>query len=308
MRYLYIVNPAANGGKAAKTPEHIRAFYQDAENDPNRSWELPEYEIQLTEAPGHATELAQAAAPNWDVVVAVGGDGTVNEVCRGLIEAKQGTLGVIPAGTGNDMAGGLNLPKNLREALVQLHLGHEHPLDYGLANGNVFMNSASVGFDSLVAHHTNQIKLKVRSHWAYVIGLITALVSFRAPTVQLPKNLPERAGWGGQKRDLCLLAVCNGRFYGGGFEILPDARLDDGQLDICLITNISKLRLLSLLPTIFMHTHLRQRRYVRAWRGRSLTLNMLGSAYLCVDGEIIPLERGESVDFQIVPGAIKLRS
>lgn len=299
MRYLYIVNPTAGGGRAVAMRQLIKKFYESG--DPAISDPELEYQIVETEAPGHATNLACAAASRFDLVIAVGGDGTINEVCKGLLAAGCGMLGVVPAGTGNDLASGLGLPSNPWKALRHLHQGKARAIDYGRVNGQVFVNSASLGFDADVANHANHIKRRVRSHTAYTVGLIQSIFGYRNIPVVLDtdrrRNVRGRA---------LLLAVGNGRFYGGGFEIVPDAVMDDGQFDVCLIANISKPMLAALLPTILLRMHTKVRRYVQTWKTRRVSVTVLGDCLLNIDGEIRSLSRGTTVDFEIVPGGLQL--
>ncbi|AOZ72806.1 hypothetical protein BK816_05435 [Boudabousia tangfeifanii] len=304
MRLLFILNPTANGGRAAQLANKIRSFYLEHADDPRLGSTSPSLEIRLTEYPSHATRLAEENAKLFDVIVAVGGDGTINEVCRGLIAAKTGQLGVIPAGTGNDTATGLELPKTLAEALWAIHESPIRHLDYGTVNGQVFINSATVGFDALVASHGNRIKRVLKSHWAYVIGLFTALATYHFPKIQVPQDFPAGDDWAGTQRDLCLLAVCNGRYYGGGIEIVPGATLDDELLDLCLITNISKPRLLKLLPTILKGTHIKQKQYLRTWKTQQFSLPVLTPTLLGIDGEISEVAVGEVLHFELHPGGI----
>lgn len=268
---LFIVNPIAGGGK----PKVLISVIEDRMNKSNR-----EFKIIVTEEAKQATKIAEENLDKYNIVVAVGGDGTVNDVARGIINKKKGVLGIIPAGTGNDMARGLKLPMSAEDALEIILNGSRKKIDIGRVNSHNFLNIASVGFDAEVVVNNEKIKKKIRSHISYIISVIYTLYNFKYKTIKL-----EIDGLVSNE-NILLLAVGNGKYYGGGMKILPMAELDDGYLDVCIISNISKTLLLYLFPTIFKGHHIKYKKYVKIYRTKSVKI-WGEDFFLNIDGDIV---------------------
>lgn len=288
MKIIFILNPEANGGKNLENEDKIRRwpFPQDVE-----------WEIRKTTRAGEAVEMARAAAEEADVVCSVGGDGTVREVAEGLVLAGKGRLGIVPAGTGNDIVKGLNWSPDLDEAMKRILEGKTKPIDVGYADGQLFINIATVGFDAHVAMETEHFKRRIRSKMAYRLGLLVSFFAYR--------SLP--AVWDdGKETKLFLLAVGNGRFYGGGFEILPQAVFDDGMFDICAVQNIGRLKVLQLFPSILNGTHGKHVKYVTMLRGDSREVDIRSPFILNLDGELIRYNKGKRIKFELRKKAVNL--
>lgn len=244
-KVLLIVNPAARHGVTAELVPFVTGLL-DGQVD---------YDLVLTEGPGHATVLAREAS-TFDTVVAVGGDGTVFEVLNGLMQLPRDdrpALALLPTGSGNDYRRTLGISTDLATAARQLIGGVRTSRDVGVVNDEYFANSVAVGLDARVT--AKAVELKARTGWSGMMLYMRALfvVLFR----QFHSH-PVLLGIDGSApvaRDLLLVAATNGPTYGGGFKITPDARPDDGLLDICVIDRVTLLGALLRLPFVIVGHH-----------------------------------------------------
>lgn len=282
-----IANPAAGSGLGRKLGQQLHRMLEEKNIT---------HKIEETAAPGHATQLAaQAALSGADTVLSVGGDGTALEVARGLIGTGC-ALGLIPAGTGNDFRKTLGISKETNEALNTVLTKPAQSTDAGLINGELFLNEIGTGFDVAVLDYANKAKKYCKGLLPYLYGVLCALFRFRPIPVTYQID-----GGPQQKKDLFVIAAANGGIIGGGIVIAPDARADDGLLDIITVDSIKwyklPLRLIGLLQgkiLTFPETH-----FVRA---SSLTFSSPGMR-LNVDGEIISADQAK---VEILPGALKI--
>lgn len=280
---LFIINPIAGKGKAEETIPLIQSKMKESHL---------EYEIILTTKPGEAAKIAFEMVEDYPIVIAVGGDGTVNEVARGLINRKKGKLGIIPAGTGNDMSKSLGLSLDQNEALEVIINGNSRNMDIGLVNDNLFLNIASVGFDAEVVKNVEGIKKRIKGKIAYVLGVIITLFSFKKQEMILEMD--------GEviKRNMVLMAVGNGGYYGGGMNILPMADISDGYFNICLVKDMSNLNMLFLFPSIFKGKHLKYTKYVEIFKAKSVIVKNKEDRIINLDGELI-LSNKEDIIFKL---------
>lgn len=217
-------------------------------------------EITVTQHSGHARELAREAAERGDAkLLAVGGDGTANEVAWGLLGSET-ALGLVPAGSGNGLARGIGLPADPRRALLALEHAVVRRIDVGFANDRPFLNVAGIGFDAAVGaafHERSQAGAR-RGLLGYVWAGLALAFQHRVEPLTIEgtlSSLPSRA---------LLLTVANGPQYGGGATIAPGARLDDGRLDVIVIEDGPRLPLLLQAPRLFMGGIEALRRYHRS--------------------------------------------
>lgn len=271
-KFLFIVNPVAGGGKSNTL---IPLIYEIMDKHKKS------YDIKFTSKPKDAIHIAEESVDDYDVIVAVGGDGTVNEVARGLINKGKGTLGIIPGGTGNDLAKSLNINLNPKESLEILCKGVKRDIDIGRINNYKFLNIASVGFDAEVVVNNVNIKKKIKSGMSYAISVFYTLLSFKKRKVQIDVD--------GKIIDdeIILLAVGNGKYYGGGMKVLPMAKVDDGYFHICMISGTGKGKLLFLFPTIFKGNHIKYEKYVKIYKGKMVKLKTDDKIFLNIDGEVV---------------------
>lgn len=281
-KYLFLVNPVAGGGKALGYADNIRTIMN--ENG-------LEYKMITSTRPGETTTIVESN-PDWEICVAVGGDGTVNEVARGILNRGGGILAIIPGGTGNDLAKSLGIEENLHVSLNNLVRGRVKEIDLGKVKDMFFFNISSLGFDSEVVRHTDKIKRFVKGKTSYILGVITALVVYRSRRMAFEvdgRHIERRA---------TLVAVGNGRYYGGGMMILPMAKVDDGLLDVCVVKDISNLRILTLFPTIFKGEHVKYDKYVEFHTAKKIVVKAEGSYLLNIDGELFEI-KDEEVEFRL---------
>jgi len=250
-----IVNPVAGGGKTARKWPQLK-------DQLARSGLA--YDFEFTTCKGHGIELAYSAAnAGYSFIIAVGGDGTVNEVANGILKSpkcQNTTFGVINTGTGSDFIRTLGSPKNPFEACNFLARQDRFLIDVGMVeffkdgkkNSRYFINYAGTGFDSETAETTNRMPKSrfVSNTVPYVIALVLTLVRYRNRDLKLTIDGKSRRG-----RFLSVI-VANGRFFGGGMKVAPMADLSDGKLDVITVNDIGKLELLKAFPRIYRGTHI----------------------------------------------------
>lgn len=240
-----ILNPRANAGRALRLLPKLAAALT-ATGRP--------YRIHVTAAPGDATDAARRfAGVGLPLVLAVGGDGTINEVVNGLIGQTSSRLGIVPAGRGADFMRTLGGPRRPLRDLAGLLAAPPRLIDLGLATfgdgaTRVFVNVAGVGFDAEVARRAARSRLPGR-HPPYLAALAGALVGYRNQAMSVEVGEKRMAG------TMRAVVVANGRFFGGGFQIVPGAALDDGLLDLALIGDIGRLDLLRTVPSLYRGEH-----------------------------------------------------
>lgn len=270
-KILFIVNPIAGGGRS----NALIPLIEDTMN----KYKI-EYKIEISEKPELAIRISEENIDKYNTVVAVGGDGTVNEVAKGIINKGYGVLGIIPGGTGNDMAKSLGIPMDPKEAIKDIIKGHKKMIDIGRVNSSNFLNITSVGFDAEVVLNNLKIRKKIKSHLSYAISVIYTLIDFKNKKVKIDIDGKQI------NKSIVLLAVGSGKYYGGGMKVLPEAELDDGYLHICLISDISKLKLLLLFPTIFNGHHIKHTKYVKSYLAKSVSIIGEEEMPLNIDGDV----------------------
>ena len=240
-------------------------------------WEFAE---EFTTAPGHASVLAKNyTLSGYDLIVAVGGDGTLSEVINGVLNSTPCKVALIPAGTGNDFARSLGIPldwQNACKLLVQMPV---REIDVGQVNGRYFINVAGLGFDAEVAAEINKSLKKVSGMKAYLIAVFKCLYNLKPIEIVIKTEQKTVV------KSVLLMAVGNGKSYGGGFMITPQAKIDDGLLDICLIEKTSMLDLILNLPTVMAGRHLKHPK-VRTFRACSVEVLSKSPVQIHTDGEI----------------------
>jgi YegS/Rv2252/BmrU family lipid kinase len=255
VKVLAILNPRA--GVAAE-----RALLALRRGRP--SW--PGLEVAVTTGPGDATAWArEAASAGAGLVLAVGGDGTANEVAQGLIGSET-PLGIVPVGSGNGLARCLRIPLAPDAALAALEVAVARPIDVGLANGRPFLNVGGAGFDAAVGadFHAAGRGGARRGVLSYVLLSLRRVLRYRATPLRLETP--------GNDLDLRPFLVClaNGPQYGAGALIAPEARLDDGLLDVVVLDHAPLPVLLAAVPRLFSGTLHRSRLHRRLQVARAV--------------------------------------
>ncbi len=302
IRYTIIANPAAGHGKGASAIPKIK-------EELNRLG--LGFDLVTTSHSGHGIQLArQAAVDGADVVVAAGGDGTVNEVLNGLMEARQinsnrPALGILCAGRGNDFACAPGIPADLAAGCRVLRDGHRRTIDIGrvrgghFPEGRYFANTVGVGFDAVVTIQAARLP-RWGGFFSFLIAILkTIFLYYKGPTVQIQHD--------GQllTTSTLLVSVMNGRRLGDGFWMAPEAKLDDGLLDLVIGRQVSQTRILTLIPHIMKGTHLTQPE-VTMVRAAHITITAIeGSLPTQSDGEIICVD-GKRLDIETLSKQIEV--
>ena len=243
---LVIINPTAGGGRALRSVPWVR----------ERLARRPEARLELTGRPGDAESLAAGAARRGhDRVIAIGGDGTVQEVVNGLLSAGEpATMGIVPLGSGNDLARSLGLPAELASAW-RFAIGHAtRRIDVARARNGAgaerwFASAGGVGFDAQVAAAMSERRGWQAGRAGYLVTTLTELRRFENRSIRLTIDGAT------EPANVLFVAIANGAYYGGGMRIAPDAVLDDERLDICVVGDISRLTVLRQLPNLYRGTH-----------------------------------------------------
>ena len=294
-----IVNPVAGAGRTAKKWPQIMALLKDVEL---------RFEYDLTEAPGHAIELAKSAAKQgYRMVISVGGDGTINEIVNGLYDAGSMAdvmLGIIGTGTGSDYIRTIGIPRSYTEACrcfarprkLTVDLGVVEYVSRGQTARRLFVNFAGLGFDAEVVKATTQRFKTLGSLPSYRLGLLTTLLCYRGKQVTIEMD--------GQVEDrkVCLVLMGNGKYGGGGMLSTPNADPTDGLFDVLIIDDLSKPDLLWSLPRVYRGTHLTHPK-VTVKRARDIEIVSAEPMALQADGELL----GElPARFQVLPAALNI--
>ena len=287
MYYAFIVNPAAGTGFSLSVMQKL---------EEKLSADNVEYRIFQTETPGDATQIAAelASDPDAAAVVSVGGDGTAGEVAAGLTGTGK-TMGIIPAGTGNDFIKSAGIPNDPSAALQLILSGEARPIDTGTVNDRFFLNVCGTGFDVTVLDYAESEKEKHRGLTPYFLGLIKAIFHYKSVRLTVTADGEEETG------EYLICSIANGRFIGGGIPICPAADIRDGLLDLVLIRGIGRWQIPFHLPGLMLSRALKFRitRHRKVKRvlieGKDLRIN--------IDGDIVSLS---SVDFRINPASLHL--
>jgi len=275
-RVFAIVNPAAGGGSTASTWPAVRGAF---------AAEGAALEWVTTAGPGDAARLArEAAAGGWPLVVAVGGDGTLNEVTDGVIAAGSGAaVGAVMTGRGRDACRNFGVPNDPRAAARRVLGGSTVPLDVGVAHWDdgarrCFLIACGAGFDAAVAR-----RAAAGGGWGtlpYVRAIVASLATHSPAVTRV--ELDGAAAWGDA---LTAVVVANAAYYGGGMRIAPAAVPDDGLLDVLVLGAFGRLELLRWLPSVYRGAHLRHPRVV-AFRARHVRITAPAPLPTHVDGEV----------------------
>ena len=294
-----IVNPIAGAGKTAKKWPQIAGQLKSLGVD---------YEHDLTEGPGHAKELAKSAAnKGCELIVSVGGDGTINEVVNGLYDTGSigdVTLGIVSTGTGADYIRTIGVPRSCMEACRRLMSPTRLTVDLGVVeytrNGQMekrlFVNFAGLGFDAEIVRATTQEFKALGDTASYLMGLVTTLVVYKNKEISLTLD-----GEVGERR-ICTILMSNGKYGGGGMLTAPDADLGDGFFDVVIIGDLTKPDLLRSLPRVYKGTHLTHPK-VSVNRARDVEIRAAQPMAVQADGELL----GEApARFSVLPGALTI--
>lgn len=295
-----IVNPAAGAGRTGRDWPRIRDLFR------GRGLR---FDHDITEAPGHAIELAKSAiGKGYELVVSVGGDGTINEIANGIFQAganRDAALGIVSTGTGGDYIRTIGLPRNYKEACERFFEPVKITVDLGVVeyqnNGNgekrIFVNFAGMGFDAEIVRRTTQQYKAMGSLLSYLMATLATVMSYRNRDVTIRVDGSEVT------RRVCTVIMNNGKYGGGGMFTAPGADLTDGLLDVMTVGDISRPDLLYSLQRIYRGTHLTHPK-VGMQKAREVEISSLnGRMHLQADGELL----GElPARFSVLPSALNI--
>jgi diacylglycerol kinase (ATP) len=299
--FKVIVNPQSRKGATGKKVAEIQQALQTLGL---------RFDLSLTERPWHAAELARAAiSEGYEVIVAVGGDGTVNETVNGILSSQErkagdAILGVLPVGRGNDFCFASGIPLDFKSACQTLAAGHVRTLDAGRisserdATSRYFGNGVGIGFDAVVSRVANRARLSGFISY-FIAALQTMYIYYKAPEMQI-----ELSGEVIRQRSL-MVSIMNGRRAGGGFLMAPQADPSDGKFDLCIAKNISKPEILLLMPR-FMQGTQETHPAIQVRQDTQVTVRALdGRLPVHVDGEVLGTDVQE-LKIEILPGRLRV--
>lgn len=303
MKKIYIiVNPIAGRGAGEQSIPKIEQLCKE--------YNL-QHDLVRTARPWHAVELAQKASQaGYEIVAAVGGDGTANEVLNGLVCARQegsgeSALGVISVGRGNDLAFGFGIPADLPAAVQALAKGNRTRVDIGrvvgglFPQGRYFGNGVGIGFDAVVGFEALKMK-RLHGFPSYLIAALkTIFLYYKAPEVLVEYENQTL------KLSTLMLSVMNGRRMGGGFMMAPFASIDDSLLDLCIASQVSRAKIFTLIPR-FMKGTQGSHPAIKTGQTRQITITALrGSLPAHADGETLCTD-GDKLSMDILPRFLEI--
>ncbi len=302
-KMFVIVNPvSANKTTAKEWPQYEKKLREAGY----------EFEAALTEYPGHATELARKALKSgYKTIMSVGGDGTMNEVVNGFFEdgmpvAEDSRLVIFSRGTGCDFIRALGIKKGMEDLLEVLARDHAAQVDVGRVDftdpaGNTitryFMNVADIGLGAETANRVNRHSKLLKGLLSFMLGAVTTIALYRNKDFEVVIDdktvLSERMN---------SVIIANGKYFGGGMKVAPDASMNDGLFDIIILGNLSKLELIKSFPLIYEGKHLSHPK-VKLYRGSRVKVKSGGKGLIEVDGEI---PGSDDAEFVILPKALNI--
>jgi len=297
-----ILNPMADMGRAWKTANDLRPIAQEFQGD--LTWSGTVY-------PTHAIELArQAAEEGYDLVIAMGGDGTAHEVMNGLMQVPAGKrpmMGVVPIGSGNDFAYSIGIHQKPAHALAHaLKAENVRTIDIGLLtdeNGRseYFDNTLGIGFDAVVTIRSHKLPI-VKGFLMYLTAVIQTIILNHNPA-RIKIETEDQTF----EEQMLMLTLCNGPREGGGFMLSPDSRNDDGGFEYVAVTKVSRATMFRLVPEFMKGTHMRFKQ-VRMGRFKKMSLTSNLPLYIHADGEIFTSfgSNLKKASFEVVPNALKV--
>ena len=293
--WTIIANPTAGRGRARRIGERVADLLRERGLDSD---------LMVSKAPGDCERLArEVLARGARQVAACGGDGTVHEVVNGLANSDA-VLGVVPCGRGNDLARALGLSRGVEDVVNTLVHGVDRAIDLGKAGDRFFATVASLGFDTAVAQRMRgqgvgflTRALEVGGTVSYGLTVLRTLVGYRSSLVRLEGDFGVFEG------RILLAATANAPFYGSGIKIVPDAVVDDGMLDVCIVADVSRWTVLRMFLRAYSGAHVGHSA-VCVVQTRTLQIESDDSLWIFADGE--PMCEVPAM-IEVVPRALKVK-
>ena len=286
--WTIIANSVSGRGRARRIGERVADLLRERDVDAD---------LMVSEASGDCERIArEVLAHGARQVAACGGDGTVHEVVNGLANSDA-VLGVVPCGRGNDLARALGVSRDVKDVVNTLVHGVERAIDLGKAGDRFFATVATLGFDTAVAQRMRSRPSRLGGTMSYLLAALQTLVGYRSPFVRL------RGDFGVFEGRVLLAATANAPFYGSGVKIAPDAIVDDGVLDVCIVADVSHWTVLRMFLTAYSGAHVGHSA-VRVVQTRTLQIASDDPLWIFADGEPvceIPAK------IEVVPGALRVK-
>ena len=301
-RTFIVANPTSGRGTGTRMIPIIKRLMDLHQLD---------YSLGITEKPWHAVELTrQAVSQGFDYVVAAGGDGTINEVLNGLLQAQEAglgnpALGVFSVGQGNDFAYSMGIPLALEKSIHALAVGRTRPIDVGrlkgglFPQGRIFGNGVGIGFDAVVGFES--VKLAPLSGFvSYLIAALkTIMLYYHAPQIRI--ELDDET----ITQPSLMVSIMNGRRMGGGFYMTPESLSNDGLFDLCIAGDVNRFEIFKIMLR-FMRGTQKGHPAIQFRRSRHVTVTAInGSLPAHADGEMMALDANR-LEMELLPRAINL--
>jgi diacylglycerol kinase (ATP) len=303
MKYYIIVNPISGRGLGERSIPQIESSLSASGLD---------FTLVRTERMWHAAELAEGAVrAGYDVIVCASGDGTINEAINGIMKARKAghakiAFTALSIGTGNDFSGGTGIPTNLNDGLKSLVANKRKKIDIGLVKGGdypegrYFGNGIGVGFDAAVGNEAIKVRW-TRGLLAYLIGVIKTVFLYYDPAhVEIILDDKEVIN-----QVSLMISIMNGRRMGGGFQMAPDSKPDDGFFDLCIAETASKARILQMIPYFLKGTQA-ELPEIQMKRASKVSIKSLDRTFPAhADGEFICLT-GSALTLELLPSELEI--
>ena len=302
-KMFIIVNPVSSNKVTAKEWPQFEKVLLDSGY---------EFEAALTERPGHATELTrQALNAGYKTIMSVGGDGTMNEVVNGFFEGgklmyEDSRLVVFSRGTGCDFIKTLGIKKGIEELLLTLERNETRKIDVGRVDfidtvgktvTRYFMNVADIGLGAETANRVNKHSKLLKGFLSFMLGAVCTIILYKNKNFEVvidDKTI--------LKARMNSVIIANGKYFGGGMKVAPEALVDDGVFDIITLGDLSKLELIKSFPLIYDGKHLSHPK-VKMYRGSKVKVRSNGEGLIEVDGEI---PGSDDAEFELLPKVLNI--
>ena len=285
-KVLFIYNPISGANKKKAIPDLVKA---------NLDLDKYSYEIWPTEAPGHAALLSnKGRTDGFEIVTAIGGDGTINEIGNDLAGTNT-VLGIIPNGSGNGLARHLGLSLNIKKAIGHINEGKTGKIDVGSVNGKLFFCTSGVGFDAFIGKKFAESTK--RGFKTYLKTTLAEFVNYQ------PEEYSIKVNGVVMKKKAFLVSFANAGQYGNNAYISPLADIQDGFLDVCIISPFPKIKLIGMGVDLF-RKKIHKSPYVQILKAKEILLQRVDKGEIHLDGE--PFEMGRELSVKILPSALNV--
>jgi len=284
LKLVFVINPISGAGRGDRVENCLKRYLDHQKFN---------YSVHRTTRPGDATRLAtEAVREGADAVVAVGGDGTINEVARGLVNTEV-YLGIIPSGSGNGLALHLKIPVRMKKAIRVINGWRPLKIDTATINDGFFVSVAGAGFDAMVARKFSRAPR--RGFWSYFRITVASYFRYRQKKYRLVIDGMEI------ERKALLISFANSSQFGNNTSIDPGASLNDGFIDVCIVRKVPFHRIIFMLPLLFLKKFDRTE-YVEIFRAREVRVSRKKGKSVHLDGD--PVNIGKEFVMKINPQSL----